>query len=114
MPDDSRVLTRPAPACRLVQWQPAATPSSLIGWAAVSFPGGWRVGSIPVFRASDGALSVGVPSIPLSDQAGAPLRDQQGKKRYPPIITFENAEARSRWTDAIRAALAAAGIGGAS
>jgi len=113
MPDDSRALTRPAPVCRLVQWQPTATPSSLIGWAAVSFPGGWRVASIAVFRASGGGLSVGVPSIPLLDQSGAPLRDQNGKKCYQPIIAFESAEARARWNAAICAALAATGIGGA-
>ena len=93
MPDDVRALSRPVPACRLTQFQPAETQSSLLGWAAVSFPGGWRVASIPVFRNSVGTLSVGVPSIPLLDQASAPLRDQQGKKRC--------------------SALAAAGVGGA-
>jgi hypothetical protein len=68
------------------------------------------VHSIPIFRRADGDLSAGTPSVPLMGADGTHLRGADGKKRYVPIVTFENEDARSRWNAAILAALADGGI----
>lgn len=109
---EPRALDRSAPLCRLVTWTPAPASGRLVGWATVSFSGGWRVASIPIFRA-EGALSAGVPSIPMTGHDGSPLRDADGRRRYTQIITFETAEARTRWSTAVLSALREAGVGGA-
>jgi hypothetical protein len=117
MHDLPSVRENPAPApridraCRLVEWTPWPFENpSLLGHVSVSFPGGWQVHRIPVFRAADGGLSVGVPSAAEIDRDGhIKLRD--GKREYQSVITFETNDARGRWRRMIMAALAEAGVG---
>jgi hypothetical protein len=96
---------------RLVEWRPVDANPSLVGRCTITFPGGWTVNSIPIFRRKDGTLSVGAPSTPVLASDGTHARDENGKKRYLPIITFENKEARQRWEAIVLAVLADAGIG---
>lgn len=96
--------------CRLLEWKPISDNPSLVGRCTVCFSGGWIVSGIPIFRRGDGTLSAGTPSVPLLDPNGVQLRDETGKRRYSAIITFETREARSRWNDAILAALSEGGV----
>src|SRR5690348_5525562 len=99
-----------AAACRLVEWKPWSAPNNpLIGHCSIVFAGGWVVHSIPVFRRTDGSLSIGVPNAAQLDTDGrVKLRD--GKRQYTPVFSFESAEARERWQRLVLGALAAAGI----
>jgi hypothetical protein len=69
-----RDLTLPArntPVATLRNWTPWPYPnSSLIGHCEVIFAGGWVVSGIPVFRRSDGSLSVGQPNAAQLDRDG--------------------------------------------
>jgi hypothetical protein len=106
-------VARSERGCRVIDWKPFDT-GGLIGKATITFAGGWTVAGIPIFRRADGSLSAGTPDAPLVDASGNQLRDAEGKRRYSKIISFENAAARDRWNRAVLAALADAGIGGAS
>jgi hypothetical protein len=96
-----------------VEWKPWSAPNNpLIGHCSIVFAGGWLVHSIPVFRRTDGTLSVGVPNAAQLDTDGrVKLRD--GKRQYTPVLSFESAEARERWQRMVLGALAVAGITGA-
>ena len=76
------------------------------------FSGGWRINNIPVFKRSDGTLSVGVPSIPQLDADGRVRLKEDGKRDYKSVIGFETGAAKIRWEETILAALATAGITG--
>lgn len=113
---DSQAVSRPVaptrrPAgCRLTEWKPVDGNPALVGRCTVCFQGGWIVSAIPIFRRADNTLSAGTPSSPVLDPNGVQLRDENGKRRYSAIITFETKEARSRWNDAILAALSEGGV----
>jgi hypothetical protein len=99
--------------CRLVSWTPWPFPnSSLVGHCAVAFAGGWIVHQIPVFRRTDGNLSVGVPNAAQLGAEGR-IKQRDGKRDYKPILTFETAEGRERWQRLVTGALATGGITGA-
>jgi hypothetical protein len=102
--------TRRTTGCRLVEWRPVENNSSLVGRCTISFPGGWVVSGIPIFRDRNGGLSAGTPSIPLLDASGTPLLDANSKRRYSAIVTFETKDARQRWNDAVLGALTFGGI----
>lgn len=113
MSTDALVERQPRSSiCRIAEWRPIDGNPTLAGRCTVTFGGGWTIAGVPIFRRADGTLSAGVPSIPLLGADGTHLRDDSGKKRYLPIVTFESDEARTRWRDAIADALADAGIGG--
>jgi len=111
------LIARPHPTttsgARLVEWRPSGdSASALAGRCTVTFSGGWTVSHIPIFRRDDGTLSPGVPSVPILGPDGTHARGDDGKRRYAPVISFENREARTRWNSAITGALNGAGIGG--
>jgi hypothetical protein len=58
-------------------------------------------------NASHGKYWIGLPSRPLIDRDGHALRDDAGKIRYEPIITFTDNDRRNRFTEATLAAIAA-------
>jgi hypothetical protein len=95
---------------RLLEWRPASGNSALVGKASIRFSGGWIVSNVPVFRRADGSLSAGPPDAPLVGADGQQLTDENGKKRYTKIISFETQDARARWNEAVLAAVAEAGI----
>jgi hypothetical protein len=99
-------------ACRVVQWTPWPFENpSLLGHVTVSFPGGWQVHRIPVFRTAAGGLSVGTPDAADVDRDGQIRKKPDGKPSYHRIISFETNDARDRWRRTIGAALVDAGIG---
>jgi hypothetical protein len=111
MPNDARALSRPAPACRVVDWKPwpLANPA-LAGHASFEFAGCWTAHQCPVFRGRNGALSVGTPSIPLLDGEARARVGPDGERQYLTVVTFASASARSHWRDMTAAALAEAGV----
>lgn len=99
-------------SAQLLRWEPWAhsTNSSLAGHATIAFPGGWTIGRIPIFRAPDGAVSAGVPTVPELDSDGRARTRPDGSRAYSPIVTFASAAAKLRWQRAVLGALAQAGI----
>lgn len=100
------------PMPRLIEWRPwvHSTNSSLAGHATVAFPGGWTIGRIPIFRAQNGDVSAGVPSIPEIDSDGRVRTRPDGSRAYSPVIAFANAAAKLRWQRAVLGALSSAGV----
>jgi hypothetical protein len=96
--------------CVLREWKPNANAGSLAGKATVAFSGGWIVSNIPIFRRGDGSLSAGAPDMPLVGPDGTQLVDEDGRRRYAKVISFETPAARIRWNDAIVDALGDAGV----
>jgi hypothetical protein len=95
----------------LTEWKPITPPrGSLLGYAAVRFPGGWTVAAIPVFARDGGGLSAGVPRQPMLGSDGKVRQTDAGKPDWRPIISFDSGEARRRWDSMVLGALAQAGI----
>lgn len=102
--------TRPPP-CRVANWTPWAMPNpSLVGHADITFPGGWKICGVPIFRTKTGGFSAGVPNAPDLDRDGRIKTSADGKRVYRPLLQFETAAARERWNAAVLGALADAGI----
>lgn len=102
---------RQPPVCRLLSWTPWTRPNEfLLGHASVAFSGGWQVHHVPVFRTKTGETTVGTPSAADIGADGRIRVDGGGKRVYRPVITFEGAAGRERWSAAILRALADAGI----
>jgi hypothetical protein len=103
------------PVCRIAEWKPHSGRDSLLGNTAVAFRNGLIIPGVPIFRADDGGLSVGVPTAPMVDCDGVQLRDTAGKRRYANVIacaTVCNARSPPRWNRVITAALRDADIDG--
>jgi hypothetical protein len=99
---------------RLLEWRALANSSTtLAGHVTAEMPSGMIIPDIPAFRRADGSLSVGVPSKPLVDGEGRQLRDDAGKRRYAPVLSFASPAVRTRWSAAIVALLESEGIGSA-
>ena len=95
---------------RLTDWRPVADNASLAGRATIAFSGGWIVAFIPIFRRADGGLSAGAPSMPILAADGTHQRDEHGKRRYAPVISFADRDARERWDQTVLGALRDGGI----
>lgn len=111
--DREKLPARPMPRadrlCRLVRFEPWAYPNDrLVGHCYVDF-GGWQIHRIPIFRRKDGTLSAGVPNTPEVDRDGLQLRDENGKRRYAPLMSFSG-DGKARWERAVLQALCDAGI----
>jgi hypothetical protein len=97
---------------RLLEWRALANSSTaLAGHVTAEMPSGMIIPDIPAFRRADGSLSVGVPSKPLVDGEGRQLRDDAGKRRYAPVISFASPAVKTRWCTAIADLLEAEEIG---
>jgi hypothetical protein len=81
----------------------------LLGHCAIAVAGGGTVHDVPVFKARDDTLGVGVPGAAQIDADGrARLRD--GKRQYTAILSFVSGAGRERWQRAVLSAHAATGI----
>ena len=65
---------------------------------------------MPVFRCSDGSLSVGVPSAAEVGPDDLIRTDPTGRKQYRRIVSFESGAVWQHWTPLVLSALAAAGL----
>ncbi len=95
---------RPAAIC--TEWKPIGK-NSLIGAAKIEFPSGMVMDEVLVFQAAGRRWAM-PPGRPMVDAAGVVLRDANGKPRYVQLIDFVDKAARSRWSDAVIAAVRAA------
>jgi hypothetical protein len=95
---------------KLLDWRPFPnSTSALVGHAVIEMPSGLVIPDIPAFQ-KGGRISVGLPSKPLVAGNGVQLRDETGKRRYSPTISFATPAARTRWGEAIAALLEAEDI----
>lgn len=99
------------PVAQLLEWKPWIRPDSrLVGHATVGFASGLTIARIPVFRGTDGGVSVGVPSVPELDGEGRARTGSDGKRLYSPIVGFSSAAAKLRWQRVVLATLTASGL----
>jgi hypothetical protein len=91
---------------RLVEWRPMRR-NNLPGFATVELGIGLRIGDIPICT-SHGRTWASLPSKPIVDGAGAALRDDRGKIRYSPILSWRDRNLGGRWSDAVVALVRAA------
>jgi hypothetical protein len=104
-------LSRPDPPARLISLKPAPrSGSALYAYVTVAF-GALVINDIPLFRTENGGLSVGVPGVPELGPDGR-QREQDGRKKYRPILGFLTLEGRRRYERMVLDAVVA-GIGGA-
>ena len=90
---------------RIRSWRPIAKPgSTLLGFAEVQLPSGMIIADITV-HSRDGKTWASPPSKMMVDRDGAIIRDGSGKAKYSPIITFTDTRTRSRWSEAVVAAV---------
>jgi hypothetical protein len=83
--------------------------NSLLGFARVELPSGMVIADVTVMLAgTTGRPWASPPSKPMVDREGVVLKDPNGKIRYTPIIEFTSREIRTRWSDAVIAAMQAA------
>lgn len=87
-------------------WKPLVR-NTLCGFADVTMPSGMTIAEISI-HSQGGKAWASPPSKPMIDRNGRVLRDDGGKIRYSPIITFPSRDLRNRWSDAVVEAVRAA------
>jgi hypothetical protein len=98
----------PAPRrMTLISWRPCRR-NTLRGFTAVELPSGLRIMEIPV-HVTAGRAWAGLPARPMVDNAtGTALRDERGKIRYSPVLSWRDRDLADRWSDAVVALVRAA------
>jgi hypothetical protein len=97
-------MTAAAAIC--TEWRPIGK-NSLRGAATIQFASGLILCEILVFAARGKRWAM-PPSRPMVDRDGRPVKDGNGKPRYVQLIDFVDKTARSRWSEAVIAAIAGA------
>ena len=86
-------------------WKPVVR-NTLRGFCTVTLPSGLILSEVAVHI--DGAKSWAMPaSKPMISREGTVMRDQAGKVRYAPIISFTSKELRDRFSGQVIEALLA-------
>ena len=78
--------------------------NSLLGFAKVEFPSGMVISDVTILKGERGPWA-SPPSKPLIGRDGIVMKDAAGKVKYSPIIEFTTKEIRTRWSDAVIAAM---------
>ena len=84
-------------------WKPLRK-GALVGFVSVSMPSGLVIHEISVLE-TNGRFWASPPSKPMIDRHGVAMIDDNGKRRFAPIIEFADRDTRARWSDAVIAAL---------
>lgn len=92
----------PHPAPRLLDWRPLHQ-NTLIGFAKVQFSSGLIVAEIAIHRHGSRVWAQ-PPSRPWIDK-GNLVRDERGKIRYQPVISFANHGVQASWSKQVLRAL---------
>jgi hypothetical protein len=87
---------------KLLDFRPLKS-GSMVGFARVQFPSGLIVDGIGIHVAGSRAWA-SPPGRPWIE-GGELVRDERGKPQYSAIISFANHGVRSRWSDAVLAAV---------
>lgn len=96
----------PAFPVSLLEWK-SLKKNSLRGFATVRIGKAMKVSDIPV-HCSNGRRWASLPSKPLIDSAGIAVRDERGKIKYIPIISWTEKESADRFSEAVISAIEAA------
>jgi hypothetical protein len=92
------------PAPRTLDWRAIDPPRrSLVGLARVQHPSGLIVNDVAIHQAGSKAWA-GPPCRPMIDRDGAVMRDDEGKVKYVPVISFQTRRAPN-WSRQIVAAV---------
>jgi hypothetical protein len=81
---------------RLVGWRPLVK-QSLRGFAVVAMPNGLVIYEV-VIGESDGRHWAHLPSRPMLDHDGNPIRDGAGKLRYAPVLEWSSSKLRHKFS----------------
>jgi len=81
--------------------------NTLRGFAEVQLPSGMIIADVAV-HVTEGRPWASPPSKAMLDRNGAALRDEVGKVRYSPIISFASKDLRDKFSAAIIDAMEAA------
>jgi hypothetical protein len=92
-----------APGVRILEWRPIRK-NSLLGFAKVALPSGLIVSDVTVLT-SNGGPWASPPSKPMISRDGAVLKDDNGKIKYAPVISFASKTLRDRFSHAVIEAL---------
>jgi hypothetical protein len=91
---------------RLIEWKPWNGNTSLIGHYSIDF----EAGRVPIFKTKAGSLSAGVPNAASIGTDGRVKIKPDGSRAYEATVTFQGADAKERWSNAIVTALDDAGV----
>jgi DNA-binding cell septation regulator SpoVG len=86
------------PRMRLLAFKPLRK-GSLIGFAEVTLPNGLTISDIPVCT-SHGKVWASLPSKAILDRDGRHV-EQDGKRKYVPILQWADRSTNDRWSDAV-------------
>lgn len=78
--------------------------NSLIGFATVRAPSGLVFHDVGVHRKNDSARA-SLASKPMINRNGFVMKDGEGRVRYTPVVSFSDKMVRTRWSNAVVAAL---------
>jgi DNA-binding cell septation regulator SpoVG len=81
--------------------------NTLRGFATVQFPSGMIIHEVAV-HANHRGVWASPPGKPMTDRSGQLMRDDDGKQRYVPIISFASKQVRDQWSRVVIEALQAA------
>lgn len=73
---------------------------NLLGFATIRLPNGLQISDIPVCTSGRRAWA-SLPAKPILDRDGRHLSDENGKKRYVPILQWPDRETADRWSAAV-------------
>jgi hypothetical protein len=88
---------------RILAWT-ARLSGSLRGFADVEMPSGLIFHETSVFE-TNGKWWASPASKPMISREGAVLKDDRGKVRYVPIVSFSDKSRRDLWSNTVVAAL---------
>jgi hypothetical protein len=87
-------------------WRPLRR-RSLRGFARIEMPSGLRVDDVGV-HVSGGRAWASLPARPMLGADGGALREEAGKIRYAPVLSWRDRATAYRWSDAVVALVRAA------
>jgi hypothetical protein len=92
-----------APGVTILEWRPLRK-NSLLGFAKIQLPSGMVVSDVTVLASERGPWA-SPPSKPMISRDGAVLKDDNGKIKYAPVISFASKTLRDRFSHAVIEAL---------
>jgi hypothetical protein len=79
--------------------------NTLRGFVRARFPPRIIIAEISIHVGADGKAWASPPSRPMLDRDGAAMRDQDGKVRWQPLMTFASGKIRNAWSQHVIDAL---------
>jgi len=92
---------------QVTEWTPRSSGGALRGFAGVVTPSGYVFNECGIFE-QNGRWWASPSSKPMIGRDGVALKDEKGKVKYAPVVSFTDKNTRNRWSDAVIAALHAA------